>query len=245
MPTIQLHPKNGRGAAAQTGGRSPANSDRRRSRGLPLAGLLAICLLLTFAPARAEDERAIRVGGGGASITTAFMPISDDFRNKTDILLIFLPSNPFRGLVSLNAGGLDVATGLLPLEKLQEEAKRKGQDIDFNQLRQFPLAKSSIVVFTDPTNPVTALSRKQLQGIFSGRITNWKAVGGKDQEIVVVWGKNTPGINQLFTQAIMDNEPLLHNRENAFSYSDIRLKVHNIPGAIGIDAVGFKDNSVR
>ena len=218
-----------------------------RPRAWPLAGLLSLTFMLVLAAGRvqAEDERAIRVGGGGASITTTFMPIASDFRNRTGILLIFLPSNPFRGLFSLDAGGLDIATGLLPLDKLREEAKREGKDIDFGQIKQFVLAQSSIVVFTDPANPVKALSRTQLQGIFSGRITNWKEVGGEDQELVVVWGKNTPGINFLFTQAIMDGQPVLRNREDAYSYTDIRFKVHNIPGAIGIDAVGFKDQSVR
>ncbi len=225
----------------------PADGDGWRPRAWPLALLLSLTLLLALAAGRAqaEDERAIRVGGGGASITTSFMPIASNFRNSTGILIIFLPSNPFRGLVSLDAGGLDIATGLLPLDNLREEAKREGKDIDFGQIKQFVLAKSSIVVFTDPANPVKALSRTQLQGIFSGRITNWKEVGGEDQELVVVWGKNTPGINFLFTQAIMDGQPVLHNREDAYSYTDIRFKVHNIPGAIGIDAVGFKDQSVQ
>lgn len=45
------------------------------------------------------------------------------------------------------------------------------------------IAKSPIVMVVHKSNPVNNLTYKQLQGILSGDITNWKEVGGKDLEI--------------------------------------------------------------
>lgn len=45
------------------------------------------------------------------------------------------------------------------------------------------IARSPIILIVHKTNPVNNLSYTQLQGIFSGKITNWKEVGGNDSEI--------------------------------------------------------------
>jgi phosphate transport system substrate-binding protein len=49
----------------------------------------------------------------------------------------------------------------------------------------------TVVVVVHPDNPVTTLTLHQLKGLYTGRLTNWKAVGGRDAGIVViteVWG---------------------------------------------------------
>lgn len=45
------------------------------------------------------------------------------------------------------------------------------------------IAKAPIVMIVNKANPVNNLTLAQLKGILSGRIKNWKAVGGKDIEI--------------------------------------------------------------
>lgn len=45
------------------------------------------------------------------------------------------------------------------------------------------IAKSPIILIVNKSNPVNNLTYAQLQGIFSGKITNWKEVGGRDMEI--------------------------------------------------------------
>jgi CheY-like chemotaxis protein len=44
----------------------------------------------------------------------------------------------------------------------------------------------AVGIFVHPDNPVTTLTRRELKGIFTGRINNWKDVGGRDARIVVV-----------------------------------------------------------
>lgn len=67
----------------------------------------------------------------------------------------------------------------------------------------------AIAIFVHANNPVTNLTRKQLKGIFTGRIRNWKEVGGKDAPIepnteIAGAGRATM---LAFQEMIMDNAP--------------------------------------
>jgi len=49
-----------------------------------------------------------------------------------------------------------------------------------------PIAKEGFVFIVHGDNPVDSLSQQQLKDIYSGKIANWKEVGGKDEKIIVV-----------------------------------------------------------
>ena len=57
------------------------------------------------------------------------------------------------------------------------------------ELVKVPIGKEAFVFFENKDNPVTNLSSKQIRDIYSGKITNWKEVGGKDEKIQ---GTNVP-----------------------------------------------------
>ena len=58
------------------------------------------------------------------------------------------------------------------------EAEYMGVELDIT-----PIGKEGFVFFVEEDNPVDGLSSDQLRAIYHGEITNWKEVGGKDQEI--------------------------------------------------------------
>ena len=54
------------------------------------------------------------------------------------------------------------------------------------KLHLVPVALGCVVPVVDPANPVKAVSLEQLRQIYSGEITNWKQLGGRDQPIAVM-----------------------------------------------------------
>jgi phosphate transport system substrate-binding protein len=52
------------------------------------------------------------------------------------------------------------------------------------QLEVIPVVNEGFVFFVNAQNPVTSLTLQQIRDIYAGKITNWKAVGGEDKEIV-------------------------------------------------------------
>ncbi len=63
----------------------------------------------------------------------------------------------------------------------------------------FPMARDGVSLILHRGNPVKALSNEQVIGIFTGRITNWKQVGGPDAPISVILREKEKPVTELFT----------------------------------------------
>jgi phosphate transport system substrate-binding protein len=208
-----------------------------------LSLLLVTAIVTTFA-VNAGAEETIVVCGGQATMSTFFIPSQETFEDESGINVEIRTSSTIQGVLDVNAGNCDLSGGTTPLLKIKENAAIKGRGIDLSSFRERSLGNMAILAFTHRDNSVKALSKEQLKGIFTGKITNWKAVGGEDREIIVVWG-NTPGQNALFRDAIMDNEPVLDNHVKVADYKEIRQNVAAMPGAIGINGEGFTNSTIN
>ena len=79
---------------------------------------------------------------------------------------------------------------------------------------------------------VSALTKKQIQDIFSGKITNWKDVGGKDQNIVVINRPRSSGTRAVFIQTFMGGSPISQDGLVEDATGTAVSAVISTPGAI-------------
>lgn len=151
--------------------------------------LTATTLVLSVSLATAAE---IKLGGGGASVATVFTPVKAPFEKATGNNLIILQSTPKDGLKQLWKGDLEVAVTAVGLDGMIAGAAKDGVTVDKAALQTIEIGTNKTVVLLHPSNPVTSLTKDQMKGLFTGKITNWKDVGGKDAPVLVVWGKNSP-----------------------------------------------------
>ena len=71
-----------------------------------------------------------------------------------------------------------------------------------------PIGREAFVFFVNSRNPVTELSVEQIQGIYTGEITNWAEVGGKNQSIRPFQRAENSG-SQSALERLMDGLPLM------------------------------------
>jgi phosphate transport system substrate-binding protein len=204
--------------------------------------LTATTLALSVTLATAAE---IKLGGGGASISTVFNPIKAPFEKATGNNLIILQSTPKDGLKQLWKGDLEVAVTAVGLDGMIAGAAKDGVTIDKAALQALEIGTNKTVVLLHPSNPVTTLTKDQLKGLFTGKIANWKDVGGKDAPVLVVWGKNSPGQNALFTKNVLDGEKIVAENLETTDYKGIKDTVATNPEAIGIDPLGMVDETVK
>ena len=76
------------------------------------------------------------------------------------------------------------------------------------KLEQVPVVKEAFVFAVNAKNPVDALSQQQIKDIYSGKITNWKQVGGSDEPIIV-YQRNTDSGSQNYMIDFMGETPLM------------------------------------
>ncbi|MDO9308410.1 MAG: substrate-binding domain-containing protein [Deltaproteobacteria bacterium] len=190
-----------------------------------------------FVPANADE---IRIEGGAAAISTVFSPIKEAYESSTGDKVTIVLSNPAKALISLEKGSVDMASlNLLSFDDAIGKAKAQGVAIDPASLSRTEVATSSLLVFLNKSNKISKLDKEQLKAIFTGKVTNWRDVGGDDGEITVYWGKETPYLNKLFTKTILDGEKVTAKAKPAGDHFQLREIILANPGAIVINTSGL------
>ena len=87
-------------------------------------------------------------------------------------------TNTHPGYVRLINDEVDLIVVTEPSKEELELAKQKGVELEV-----IPVVKEGFVFYVNSNNKVDYLTKDQIQGIYSGEITNWKEVGGEDMEI--------------------------------------------------------------
>jgi phosphate transport system substrate-binding protein len=92
---------------------------------------------------------------------------------------------------NLIEGNADIIFAAAPSQKQLEAAKSKGIE-----LKLTPIGREAFVFFVNSNNRVNGLSSHQLQGIYSGGISNWSEVGGNNDRIRAFQDRKTVGAKQ-------------------------------------------------
>ena len=104
------------------------------------------------------------------------------------------------------------------------------------ELHDNRVAVIGFAIVTHPATTVKNLSKAQLQGIFSGKITNWKDLGGADQKIVVINRPRSSGTRAVFTKTIMGSVPISESGLTEDATGTVVSVVKQTPGAISYAA---------
>ncbi len=194
----------------------------------------ALLLVILSLSGCATPEKSVRVCGGDVAVTGLIAPVKETFEEENGIPLVVVPSVPGTGLPLLLNGSVDAIVSAEPVDDLVKEAARENVVVDRKALREVQVGKNRTVVFLNKGIKVRKLAKKQLKDIFTGRITNWKKVGGPNRHIVVVWNPGATGENEPFVREVLRGEPVVATFRPAASAEEVRNKVLETPGAIGI-----------
>lgn len=107
------------------------------------------------------------------------------------------------------------------------------KEVKEKDIRVHPIAKEPILILLNKKNRVTSLSRKQVRGLFTGKIKNWREVGGVDKPVVVVTRlhcKHRPGH---WKTILPDTKAFRNDRLNVKSAAEMIKRVTDFSGAIG------------
>ena len=123
---------------------------------------------------------------------------------------------------------------------------RKPTDEEINkyQLKMFKWAIDGVGVVVNPENKVKALSKTQLIDIFSGKINNWKSIGGVDKPINVYTRDKASGTRAVFWKKALDKGEITAKANFVVSNGAMKSAISSNPYAIGYVSVGYIDKSV-
>ena len=107
------------------------------------------------------------------------------------------------------------------------------------------IAYDALAVIVNPANNVSQLTREQLEGIYTGKIKNWKEVGGDDLIIVVYSRETSSGTYEFFKEHILQNKNYMSSVLSMPATGAIIQSVSQTKGAIGYVGLAYLNNSIK
>ncbi len=207
-----------------------------------LLTLLVSSLLLMSLSCGAEE---LKIGAGSAPAANVLNPLKKGFEEATGIQLIIIESGPKVGFIDLKRANLDAAMAGFSYPEWQQLMISEWAPMEEpSRFTPVSIGTDSVVVITHKENPVQNLSVDQLRGIFSGKISNWKEVGGVDAPIMIVWGTLMQDDNDVFLARVLMGEALSPDLLDTTTATEVRAHVAANPNAIGIGPGGITDDSI-
>jgi len=107
------------------------------------------------------------------------------------------------------------------------------------------IAYDALAVVVNPSNKVSKLTRVQLEGIFTGKITNWKQVGGANLKIVSYSRETSSGTYEFFKEHVLLNKNYMSSILSMPATGAIIQSVSQTKGAIGYVGLAYINKSVK
>ncbi|MCI0501994.1 MAG: phosphate ABC transporter substrate-binding protein [Fusobacteria bacterium] len=208
---------------------------------LTLLFFMAVSILITACGNNESSENIISVVGS-SSVAPLIEAVSENYLRVKNIEVDVQSVGSSAGIKAAIDGTANIGMSSRNLKKEEKEG-----------LNQYIIALDGIAVILHPDNTVKNLSKDQILKIFSGEITNWKDVGGKDAPIVVVSREEGSGTRGAFEEIIglevkdgdlkktILSKKAIITDGNGSVKQNIALK----PNGIGYISVGSVDNSVQ
>lgn len=176
--------------------------------------------------------------------SSALLPLAKDaaqkFKAKNDQVSITLNAGGSgTGLKQVSEGSVDIGNSdVFAKEKLPEAKAAELVDHKVAVTVMAPVVSKEI-----GTN-VKSLTKAQLQDIFTGKVTNWKDIGGPDEAVVLITRPSTSGTRALFTKYALDGKEELSNKSMETDDSGTLVQtVSQTKGAIGYVALSYLMNN--
>ena len=145
------------------------------------------------------------------------------------------------GISALMDNTTDIAMASRPI-KFSEKMKAKAAKRDIDEVI---VAYDALAVVVHPSNPVKKLTRRQLEDIFRGKITNWKQVGGDDRKIVVYSRETSSGTYEFFKESVLKNKNYMSSSLSMPATGAIIQSVSQTKGAIGYVGLAYVSPRIK
>ena len=196
---------------------------------------------LTNHSAMAKNATSIQVKGSDTMVNLVQAWAEAYMKNNAGSFIAVTGGGSGTGFAAMIGGTCDIAAASRSIKPKEIElASKKGIDP-----KEFKVALDGLAVVVNPKNPVSRLTLDQLAGIFTGKVKNWKEVGGDDAKIVILSREVNSGTHVYFKEHVLrkgDEKSKEEFSPDALllpSSQAIADEVAQNPSAIGYYGMGY------
>lgn len=196
---------------------------------------LAVTALLVAWGASAHAAETLEVAGSTTVEKRLLEPTASAMEQATGVKLQVRGLNSGKGFDELKEGKIKASISSAPLSKLLEKAGIPG-DASY---QEHVITTDVIVPIVHPENPVAELTHQQLSDINTGKVTNWKDVGGPDQPIVVITSQKSAATRVMFQEHVMNKAEYVTGAREVNSTREEIEMVGKFKGGVGAVSEAF------
>lgn len=203
--------------------------------------MLGVSLIAGCGGTKDEPKAAAEVQGtvtasGSTALLPLLKPAQEEFQKKYQKVTVNVAGGgSFTGLNQVSAGSVNIGNSDVPATG---EYKDKG-------LVDHQVAVAPFVFIANNDVTVENLSQQQYVDILTGKITNWKDVGGKDQKITLVHRAKSSGSRATIAEVVLKGVEFTDNAVIQDSNGAVRSAIASTPGAIGYVDAAYVDNTIK
>lgn len=210
---------------------------------LPISLFSALLILLLASWSLADDDLSafaqqhgtLRIAGGTAHIPVMKEAAKQIITTNPQIQISIAGGGSGLGIKQAGEGLVDIGNS---------GRKPSNEEITKYNLQLFKWAVDGVGAVVHPENSVQALTGKQLQDIYSGKISNWSEVGGTEKQINLYTRDEASGTRKVFWKKALAKGAISAKANVVVSNGAMKTAVAGDPYGIGFVSVGHIDSSV-
>lgn len=199
-----------------------------------IVSLFAAAVLMCSAMVGCSSSNESVATDGSTSMNKVITSLAEAYQADTGVTVTYNATGSGAGIQAVLEGRCDIG---LSSRNLKDEEKAKG-------LEGTTLALDGIAIIVNPANTVSDLDVEKIAKIYTGEIKNWKEVGGKDAEIVLIGREPGSGTRDGF-ESITDTKDKCQYRQELTSTGDVITTVGSNPDAIGYASLASVKDTVK
>jgi phosphate transport system substrate-binding protein len=191
-------------------------------------------LILTLISAFFYNQVNAQVIKGSDTMLPLTQKIAENFKGAT-----VTGGGSGVGISALIEGSCDIA---MASRRMKFDEKNKFTN---TKLHEVIIAYDALAVIVHPKNKISQLTRQQLEDIFTGKVTNWKEVGGTDMKIVPYSRETSSGTYEFFKEHVLDKKNFVSSILSMPATGAIIQSISQTEGAIGYVGLAYLDRKVK
>ena len=173
---------------------------------------------------------------GSTALLPLLKPAQEAFQDKYEKVTVNIAGGgSFTGMNQVSEGAVQIGNSDV---NLPDEYKDKG-------LVDHKVVVEPFVFIVNKDNKVDNLTKQQAIDILTGKITNWKEVGGEDQKITLIHRAKSSGSRATIADVVLKGAAFTDDAVIQDSNGAVRAAIASTPGSIGYVDAPYADDSVK
>lgn len=206
---------------------------------LPLSAAIVCGFIF---PVHASEIRL----NGSRTVTDVVLQLhKTDIEKNSGQKILITENDSDEGVLDVETDIAQIAMTSKPLDKVIEDINKNATEaVEENTLSEHKVAQARVAFTVHKKNVVTELTLEQIKDVLTGRIKNWKELGGVDQPILVVMEKTGSPIRDLVKDQLLHDSDVKAHRREVLNVAQIPNLVSHTPNALGVMATVYMNDDL-